>query len=138
MSSTFKLVRIVVTMDGAQIYARTDETGSLDSEDELVVYDGNLPPGPHNITIELQYRGNGYGAFEYLSSTTYTPRASHSFTAPENGSVKVVSVGYERGNLTTQLRDRPAVQWQEQELDASGRPLAKKRRGKNGNATKKK
>jgi hypothetical protein len=30
------------------------------------------------------------------------------------------------------------VQWQEQELDASGRPLAKTRRGKNGTETKKK
>jgi hypothetical protein len=139
MGSTFKLVRVVFTMDGAQIYARTDETGSLDSEDELVIYDGNLPPGPHNVTVELVYKGHGYGVFEYLTGYEFDTHESFSFTAPENGAIKVVSVGFEHGNLTTEMKDRPAVQWQEQELDASGRPLAKQK-GKtgNGNGAKKK
>ena len=139
MGSTFKLVRVVFTMDGAQIYARTDETGSLDSEDELVIYDGNLPPGPHNVTVELVYKGHGYGVFEYLTGYEFDTHESFSFTAPENGAIKVVSVGFEHGNLTTEMKDRPAVQWQEQELDASGRPMAKQK-GKtgNGNGAKKK
>ena len=125
MGAGFKLVRIVYIMDGAQIYARTDETGSLDSEDELVIYDGNLPPGPHNVTIELTYKGHGYGVFSYLSQYTFESRSSHSFTAPENGAIKITSAGFEDGNVTTQMRDRPNVQWQELELDASGRPLPK-------------
>jgi hypothetical protein len=137
MGSTYKLVRVVFTMDGAQIYARTDETGSLDSEDELVIYDGNLPPGPHNVTVELHYKGHGYGVFEYLTGYTFDTHESFSFTAPENGAIKVVSVGFEHGNLTTEMKDRPAVQWQEQELDASGRPLAKQK-GRNGNGNGKK
>jgi hypothetical protein len=123
MGSGFKLVRIVYAMDGAQIYARTDESGGLDSEDELVIYDGNLPPGPHNVTIELMYKGHGYGIFSYLTQYTFTSTGSHSFTAPENGAVKLTSVGFESGNITTEMRDRPNVQWQELPLDASGRPL---------------
>src|SRR5690349_9706909 len=39
MGSGFRLTRIVISMDGAQIYAKTDESGGLDSEDELVIYD---------------------------------------------------------------------------------------------------
>ena len=123
MGSSFRLVRIVFILDGAQIYARTDETGSLDQEDELVVYDGNIPPGPHNLTVELTYKGHGYGVFSYLSGYTFESRSSHSFTAPENGALKLNAIGFERGNLTTEMRDRPSVDWQEIPLDATGRPL---------------
>ena len=128
MGSGFKLVRIVYVLDGAQIYARNDETGSLDTEDELVSIDGNLPPGPHNVRVELTYQGHGYGVFSYMSSQTYTSNSDYSFTAPENGAIKVLSSGFESGNLTTEMIDRPAVDWQEQPLDASGRPLPKQRR----------
>ncbi len=134
MGSGFRLVKMIYVMDGAQIYARTDESGGLDSEDELVIYDGNLPPGPHNVTIELTYKGHGYGVFAYLSGYTFDARSSHSFTAPENGAVKLSSVGFERGNLTTEMKDRPFVNWQELPLDSAGRPLAqpKSRRAKDG------
>ncbi len=141
MGSGFKLVRVSYTLDGAQVFARNDETGSLDSEDELVIIDGNLPPGPHNVQIELTYTGHGYGVFSYLSGYSFDSKSSHSFTAPENGAIKIVSSGYEEGNLTTEMADRPAVNWQEQPLDASGRPLPKQRRraptGKKSKASKK-
>lgn len=130
MSSGFRLTRVVFIMDGAQIFARTDETGSLDGEDEFVVYDGNLPPGPHSVTVELTYQGNGYGVFSYLNGYTFESRSSHSFTAPENAAVKLVSQGFERGNMTTEMKDRPAVNWQEVPLDAAGRPLPKTRSAK--------
>ena len=129
MGSGFRLTRVVFIMDGAQIYARTDDTGSLDQEDELTIYDGNLPPGPHNVTVELTYQGHGYGVFSYLSGYTFESRSSHSFTAPENAAVKLGSIGFERGNPTTEMRDRPAVSWQEVPLDASGRPLPNRTKG---------
>ena len=128
MGSGFRLTRMVIIMDGAQIYAKTDESGGLDSEDELVIYDGNLPPGPHNVTIEMTYKGHGYGVFAYLSGYTFDSRSSHSFTAPENGALKLTSVGFEKGNMTTEMRDRPSVQWQELPLDAAGRPLPSSRK----------
>jgi hypothetical protein len=130
MGSGFRLTRMVIIMDGAQIHAKTDESGGLDSEDEVVIYDGNLPPGPHNVTIELTYKGHGYGVFAYLSGYTFDSRSSHSFTAPENGALKLTSVGFEKGNMTTEMRDRPAVDWQELPLDAAGRPLPSSGRGR--------
>ena len=92
-----------------------------------MVYDGNLPPGPHSVTVELTYQGNGYGVFAYLNGYTFDSRSTHSFTAPENGALKLVSQGFERGNMTTEMSDRPAVNWQEVPLDAAGRPLPKSR-----------
>ena len=45
------------------------------------------------------------------------------------GALKLVSQGFEKGNMTTEMSDRPAVNWQEVPLDAAGRPLPKTRRG---------
>lgn len=123
MGSQYRLTKVAVILDGAQIYARTDDSGTLDQEDELTVLDGNIVPGPHTITVELTYQGQGFGVFSYLNGYTFESRSSHNFTAPENGAVRMVSSGYEKGNLTTEMKDRPSVEWQEIPLDASGKPL---------------
>lgn len=125
MGAQFRLVEIKYSLDGAQIFARRDEsTGALDEKDEIVVFDGNLVPGPHTLTVELTYKGRGFGAFAYLNGYTFEARSSHTFTAPENGAIRLMSVGFEKGNLTTEMRDRPAVDWQTTPLDASGKPKA--------------
>jgi hypothetical protein len=134
MGSQYRLTKVAVILDGAQIYARTDDSGTLDQEDELTVLDGNIVPGPHTITVELTYQGQGFGVFSYLNGYTFESRSSHNFTAPENGAVRLVSSGYEKGNLTTEMKDRPSVEWQEIPLDASGKPLpqAARKAGKAG------
>jgi hypothetical protein len=128
MGSQFRLTKLAVILDGAQIYARTDDSGALDQEDELVVLDGNIVPGPHTITIELTYQGQGFGVFSYLNGYTFESRSSHNFTAPENGALRLLSAGYEKGNLSTEMKDRPSVDWQEIPLDASGKPLPQSQR----------
>jgi hypothetical protein len=137
MGSQYQLNKVAVILDGAQIYARTDDSGTLDQEDELTVLDGNIVPGPHTITVELTYQGRCFGVFSYLNGYTFESRSSHNFTAPENGAVRLVSSGYEKGNLTTEMKDRPSVEWQEIPLDASGKPLPQAAR-KAGKASKSK
>lgn len=127
MGASFRLVRVVFRLDGAQIFARTDETGSLDERDELLIFDGNLPPGPHAVNVELTYKGHGFGVFSYLSGYTFESTDAYDFVVPERGAMKVTSVGYEEGNLTTEMSDRPNVTWKTVRLDASGRPAAKRR-----------
>jgi hypothetical protein len=127
MSSQFKLVKITCLIDGAQFFARSDDTGALDAEDELILSDGNVVPGQHTVTIELEYRGVGFGVFSYLNGYTFESRSNHAFTAPESGALKLLAVGFERGNLTTEMKDRPAVDWQALALDSSGKPLPRAR-----------
>lgn len=121
MSVGFRLTRIVYMLDGAQIFARTDDTGSLDAEDELLIFDGVLPPGPHELRVELTYQGQGYGVFSYLRGYTFKSPANHSFVVGEQGAMKLVSKGYERGNFTTEMKDRPAVEFQALGLDGDGK-----------------
>ncbi len=122
MGSGFRLVKIVVLLDGAQVFIREDDTGSLDQLDEFAIYDGNVIPGPHRVDIELTYRGNGYGVFNYLRDYTFVAPASHDFSAPKDGVMKLVSVGFEKGNLTTEMRDRPAIEWQTIANGSSAKP----------------
>jgi hypothetical protein len=124
MSVGFRLTRIVYWLDGAQIFARSDDTGSLDAEDELLVFDGVLPPGPHELRVELTYQGQGYGVFSYLRGYTFKSPANHSFVVGEQGQLKLVSKGYERGNFTTEMKDRPAVEFQTLGLDGDGKSPA--------------
>lgn len=127
MGVGFRLVRIVYTLDGAQIFARSDDSGTLDAEDEILVFDGTLPPGPHEARVELTYQGQGYGVFTYLRGYSFKSPQTHTFTVTEGSSFKLVSKGYERGNLTTEMKDRPAVEFQvlNQDGSASAKPAAK-------------
>ena len=125
MGVGFRLVRLVFTLDGAQIFARSDDSGALDQEDELLLFDGTLPPGPHEVRIELTYQGQGYGVFSYLRGYTFKSPQNHSFVVSEGGSqFKLVSKGYERGNISTEMKDRPAVEFQVVGLDGEAKPAA--------------
>lgn len=124
MGVGFRLVRIVYTLDGAQIFARVDDSGALDAEDELLIFDGVLPPGPHELRVELTYQGQGYGVFSYLRGYTFKSAHPHSFVVSEGGQFKLVSKGFERGNFTTEMKDRPAVEFQVIGLEGAGDPAA--------------
>lgn len=134
MGSLFKLTRVEFAMDGAAIYARADD--AVDDIEELTIFDGNLVPGPHVLTIRLVYRGHGFGVFSYLNGYTFETKDTYSFTAEENGSVRVVSRGYERGNFTTEMRDRPAVDWQIVQIDATGKARQSRSRRSAAKASK--
>ena len=45
------------------------------------------------------------------------------FVQGARGAYEMIVMGFERGNMTTEMADRPSVNWQAVPLDASGRPL---------------
>jgi len=122
MGTGFQLSKVTYFLDGAPIYDRRDDSGSLDQQDEIVVFDGNLAPGRHIVGVELIYKGKGVGSFSYLRGYTFQATSTYDLEVGQRGSMKIVSVGYERGNITTEMGDRPSVDWQTVTLDAGGRP----------------
>lgn len=109
MGGSFRLVKAVYSIDGKQVYAQSDNTGALDDKKEFEVYSGSVVPGDHTVSVVLEYRGHGYGLFPYLQGYTFSVRSSHKFTAAEGKQTVLKVVGYEKGNITTDLKDRPAV-----------------------------
>ena len=122
MSSSYRLVKAVYALDGARIFSKADEEGSLGDQQEFEVYNGSIVPGEHNITVNLEYRGNGYGIFSYLKGYRFRVRSSDSFSVPEGRTITIRAVGYEKGGPTAPLEERPAVQYTEtvEGADTSG------------------
>jgi hypothetical protein len=113
MSGSYKLVKAVYALDGAPIFNRADEEGGLSEKAEFDVYNGSIVPGEHTLTVNLEYRGHGYGIFSYLKGYRFKVRSSYSFTAPEGRAVSVRVVAYEKGGPTAPLEERPAIRYQE-------------------------
>ena len=113
MSSSYRLVKAAYALDGARIFSKADEEGALGDQTEFEVYNGSIVPGEHNITVNLENRGNGYGIFSYLKGYRFRVRSSHSFSIPEGRTITIRAVAYEKGGPTAPLEERPAVQYSE-------------------------
>jgi hypothetical protein len=111
MGGSFRMVRLVYALDGVQIFARADDTGKLNDLKNIEILSGPIAPGNHTISVLIDYRGNGYGVFSYLKEYKFTVRSSHTFTAAEGKQTQVTVVGLEKGGITAQLKDRPAVEF---------------------------
>jgi hypothetical protein len=109
MGSSFRLVKAAYALDGVQIYSKSDDTGRLAEMSDFEVYNGAIQPGSHTLTVVLLYQGNGFGVFSYLKGYKFTAKSSQSFVAAESKTTSITVVGYEKGNMTTQLSDKPAV-----------------------------
>jgi hypothetical protein len=107
MGSSFKLIKAAYALDGVQIMAKSE--GNLAELQEFDVYNGAIQPGSHTLSVALVYQGNGFGVFSYLKGYKFNVKSSHTFVAGESKSTNITVVGYEKGNVTTQLADKPAI-----------------------------
>jgi hypothetical protein len=111
MGSSFALESVAYALDGAPIYNKTDANGDLDEKEEIELFNGSIVPGNHNLSVFMVYRGNGYGVFSYLKGYQFKIKSSYAFTAEEGKVTTVKIVGYEKGGITTDLKDRPAIRY---------------------------
>ena len=109
MGSSFRLIKAAYALDGVQIYSKSDDTGALADMTEFDIYNGAIQPGPHTLSVALTYQGNGFGVFSYLKGYKFNVKSSHTFVAGDSKATNITVVGYEKGNITTQLSDKPAV-----------------------------
>jgi hypothetical protein len=111
MGASFRLIKLIYSLDGTQVFARTDETAeSLYKTKAFDVFAGPISPGNHTVLAIATYRGHGYGVFEYLSKFTFTAKGNQAFIAGEGKIAKVDCKGFEKGGPTTPLEKRAAVE----------------------------
>src|SRR5262252_2932565 len=122
MGSAFKLVKVVYAIDGAQVFAKSDDSGRLDELKDFEIFNGSIVPGSHTISVLLEYQGNGYGVFSYLKGYHFKVHSSHTFTAQEGKLTEVTVNAYEKGNVTTALQDRPALDFKVNVLSDRAQP----------------
>ncbi|WP_437671041.1 hypothetical protein [Sorangium sp. So ce131] len=128
LSTAFRVTRVLIVLDGAVQYNKTDQSGALAEQTEIPIFNGSVPPGDHTLQVLVNLQGNGYGVFSYLRGYRFEVRSSHSFTAVEGKTINLQAVAFEKGGVTTPLEERPAVRFVEKIVsglsDASGQPAA--------------
>jgi hypothetical protein len=111
MGPSFVLESVAYALDGAAVFSRADNEGDLVGTQELEIFNGRIIPGQHQIAVRLVYRGSGFGVFSYLDGYRFKVQSSYTFNADAGRTTTVRIVGYERGGVTTDLQERPAVRY---------------------------
>lgn len=127
MGATFRLTRVVYALDGVQIFSKADDTGRMSEMQEFDIYNGAIQPGSHTLTVNLVYQGHGFGVFSYMNNMKFNVRSSNTFVASEGRATQVTVVGYEKGGMTTNMDEKPAVDFRVNVMSAEGAPTAGKK-----------
>jgi hypothetical protein len=124
MGGQFYLESVAYALDGAPVFTKTDVDGDLDKQQELEVFNGRIVPGQHQIAVRLIYRGHGFGVFSYLEGYKFKVQSSYTFNAEPGKLTQVKIVGYEKGGLTADIKDKPAVRYDIEVTGEGVRPAA--------------
>lgn len=111
MGSSFYLESVAYALDGAPVYSKADQDGDLEKREEFEVFNGRIVPGNHQLSVQLVYRGHGFGLFSYLEGYRFKVQSSYTFNAEPGKALTIKVVGFEKGGLTAELKDRPAVRY---------------------------
>ena len=111
MGPQFLLESATYILDGAPIYAKLDKEGDLAKREEFEIFNGRIVPGNHQVTVKLVFRGHGYGVFSYLDGYRFKVQSAYTFNAEPGKVTNVKVVGFEKGGITAELQDRPAVRY---------------------------
>jgi hypothetical protein len=127
MGATFRLIKVVYALDGVQIFSKADDTGRMSEMQEFDIYNGAIQPGSHTLTVNLVYQGHGFGVFSYMNNMKFNVRSSNTFVASEGRATQVTVVGHEKGGMTTNMEDKPAVAFRVNVMAGEGAPTAGKK-----------
>lgn len=123
MGSSFRLIKLIYSLDGTQVFVRTDDTAeTLYKQKSFDIFAGPIAPGNHNLAAVATYRGHGYGVFEYLSKYTFTANGAQAFVANEGKVAKVDCKGFEKGGPTTPMEKRAAVECKVTQVTPEAKP----------------
>jgi hypothetical protein len=111
MGSAFVLESAAYALDGAPVYTKVDQDGDLDKREEFEIFNGRIVPGNHQVSVKLTYRGHGFGVFSYLEGYKFKVQSSYTFNAEAGKVTAVKVVGFEKGGITAELKDRPAIRY---------------------------
>jgi hypothetical protein len=128
MGGAFRLEQVVYYLDDNKIYFQDNRDGVLNDKEEFAIYDGNVVPGNHMISVEMVYRGSG-SIFTYLKGYLFKIKSNYTFFASKGRIHKISVVGYEKGGITTDLEERPSVRYDVQQYQYSRENLEKENPG---------
>jgi hypothetical protein len=113
LGDVFRVVERHYFLDGIPLLQDRDEEGtSLTEEKERVVFNQPIVEGNHILSVKLVLQGDS-GILSYVEAYKFTVSARHRFEALPGKVTKVDSIAFEKGNVTTKLEDKAAIQFKE-------------------------
>ncbi|MBI5493788.1 MAG: hypothetical protein HY904_02110 [Deltaproteobacteria bacterium] len=110
LSNAFALQEAQWSVDGKDQQSKSfAQDAAVNSGGEVVLQEGGLPAGGHLVNFSLVYQGTGYGVFSYLKGYTFTLKGQQSVQLESGKEVTVRAVAFEKGDVTTELKDKPAL-----------------------------
>jgi hypothetical protein len=104
MGASFKLRRVTLTIDKTVV-----TRNQLDNPREVGLGAISLSGGEHDLTIETDYQGHGYGVFSYLSNYRFKAHHHHVLELPDARPRRIRCIGYEAGGPTTPIDERAQI-----------------------------
>ncbi|MCC6620114.1 MAG: dihydrolipoamide acetyltransferase [Deltaproteobacteria bacterium] len=108
MGASFKPVQVLYHLDGEKIYFADDTSRLLEDQASIEIFNQNMVPGNHVLAVEMVYRGDS-AVFAYLKDYLFKLRASYTFYATKGKITTVRAIGYQKGDITYDLRERPSI-----------------------------
>ena len=107
--NSFQLRAVAMYIDDQPFATRVDHNDDLAKASELPLGVAALRAGEHNIAVEAEYQGNGYGVFAYLKKYRFKAKLAYRLELPDARPRRIRCVGYEQGGPTTPLEERPQI-----------------------------
>jgi hypothetical protein len=111
LGPAYALDSITYYFDGNPIYQKTDAgtKGTLSKERRVEIFESNIPPGNHTLSVTGVIKGKGSGLFSYLSDYSFQFSSSYSFIAEDGNTTRLDSVLYKKGGILADYVEGPAV-----------------------------
>ncbi|HLT30874.1 MAG TPA: dihydrolipoamide acetyltransferase [Myxococcaceae bacterium] len=114
MGGSFVLESISYALDGSPIFTKVDVDEELAAKKEFEIFNGRIVPGRHQLAVRLVYRGHGFGVFNYVDGYRFKVQNSFSIDMEPGKATTARVVAFERGDLTTDMKERPSVRLETQ------------------------
>ncbi len=124
LGSSYVLTSAAYTLDGAPLYTKVDESGELNELEEFVIFDQRIVPGQHQMSVQYQLRGHGYGIFAYLEGMRLKLTSAYSFSVEPGKITKVTAIVREKEGLTLQFDQKPDIRFEMGVQKDVGKPPA--------------
>lgn len=124
LSGAWRIVELVVVLDGVVQYKKIDSTGALSAQKVIPIFSGSLGKGEHVVQVQMKLRGHGFGLFSYLRGLDATVRNDYAFSMARGKATDLRVIAWEQGGPTTDAEERPNVRFEEVSAGQKANPAA--------------
>lgn len=111
LSNSYKVESVAYYLDGQSIYAKFDPSGGFSRDEEIMVWEGAIPPGKHQLTVNLVLRGSGK-LFKYVEGYSFKVQSTQHFTVEEGQATDLHVDLFEQGGIGTPFLEKPKVEFE--------------------------